>query len=128
MDFTGSFTYLTDTDNRLLSRLETFQATNVMPSGAHVDYSFVRQFEQLTQAFRILPPIVIPLAAYRFQTQTLTMASASSKRVSAQAAYSWGSFYSGSQSDFNETAESAENSLEAYSVTLGVSAASLVLH
>ncbi len=103
VDFTGSFTYLTDTGGRLLSRLETLQATNVLPSGAHFDYSLVRQFEQLTKDFNIMPPIVIPMAAYRFTTQTLTLASANSRRISGQAAYSWGSFYGGSQQEVKLT-------------------------
>jgi hypothetical protein len=99
VDLTGTFTYLTDTDGRLLTRLASVVASNVLPSGSHLDLTLSRSFEQLTEDFKIMPTIVIPLAAYGFQTQTLTWQSGTSQRVQFKSAFSRGSFYGGNQKE-----------------------------
>jgi hypothetical protein len=99
VDLTGGFTYLTDTGGGLLTRLASLQASNVLPSGSHLDFTFSRAFEQLTQDFRIMPSVVIPLAAYGLQTQTINWQSATSRRVSFKSAFSRGSFYGGNQKE-----------------------------
>jgi hypothetical protein len=99
VDLAGSFTYLSDTEGRLLTRLASIQASNVLPSGSHLDFTLSRTFEQLTQDFRIMPSVVIPLAAYGFQTQKLNWQSATSRRVSFKTSYQWGSFYGGKQKE-----------------------------
>jgi hypothetical protein len=99
VDLTGTYTYLTDTDGRLLTRVTSLVASNVLPSGSHLDLTLSRSFEQLTEDFRIIPTIVIPLAAYGFQTQTLTWQSGTSQRVQFKSAFSRGSFYGGNQKE-----------------------------
>ncbi len=63
IDFTGSIAYLTDVDERLLTREQEFDITNVRPTGDQVRDSLPRQFEQLTEPFRIMPNVTIPLDA-----------------------------------------------------------------
>ncbi len=99
VDLTGGFTYLTDTDSRLLTRLASLQASNVLPSGSHLDFTLSRTFEQLTQDFKIMPSVIIPLAAYGFQTQTINWQSATSRRLSYKSSFSRGSFYGGNQKE-----------------------------
>jgi hypothetical protein len=99
IDIRGNLTYLTDTGGTLLTRIASLEFDNVRPSGAGFGFKYVRQFEQLTEDFGIMPGITIPLAPYRFQQGTVDVSSANSRRVSARAAYSWGSFYGGSQQE-----------------------------
>lgn len=101
LDLTAGATYLTNMDNQLLTRSESFRLSNGLPSGDQLSFSFERQFEQLTQDFWIRPDIIIPLAAYRFQRGTISFSSERSRRISAYSSFSWGSFYGGSRQQFS---------------------------
>ncbi len=97
VDLTAGISYLTDTGGRLLTRVAAVEASNVLPSGAHFGAAYSRQFEQLTEDFRIMPEVTIPLAPYGFQRTTLDFTSANSRRVYGRAECSWGSFYNGTE-------------------------------
>ena len=97
VDLTASYSYLTDTEGQLLTRVASMQVSDFLPSGAHFGATYARYFEQLTEDFPIMPPVTIPMAAYGFRRTTLDWTSATSRRVYAHADYSWGRFYDGTE-------------------------------
>jgi hypothetical protein len=100
VDLEGEFSYLTDLHGRLLTRIAEVELVNTLPSGDHLDIGYEKDFEQLTEDFIIRPPIVIPMAAYRFQRGTISGATTPSRRASVNGAFSWGGFYDGTQEQF----------------------------
>lgn len=105
IDFTPSVTYLTDLDERLLTREQKFEITNVRPTGDKLSFSLSRQFEQFTDPFHITPDVTIPLDTYRFQRYLAGWTFDPSRRLSGGTSVSWGGFYGGSLREF--TASSA---------------------
>jgi hypothetical protein len=105
IDFTPGVTYLTDLDDRLLTREQKLEITNVQPTGDKLSFTVSRQFEQLTDPFRITPDVTIPLDAYRFQRYLVRWTLDPSRRLSGGTSASWGGFYGGSLREF--TASSA---------------------
>ncbi len=103
LDLTAGVTYLTSVDNRLLTREESFRVSDGLPTGDSFSFSIERTFEQLTEDFHIRrnPPIVIPLAAYRFQRYTIAWSSERSRRIYANASFSWGDFYEGRRQELS---------------------------
>jgi hypothetical protein len=100
VDLAGEFSYLTDLEGRLLTRIAAVQVTNTLPSGDHFDVGFEKDFEQLTEDFTIREPIVIPMSAYGFHRGTISGATTPSRPLSASGAFSWGGFYDGTQKQF----------------------------
>ncbi len=103
LDLTAEVSYLTDVDNRLLTRLLSFEVSDELPSGDEFSFRYERQFEQLTEDFQIQsdPLVVIPQAAYRFDRARLSWQSEASRRLVADASFSWGSFFGGRRQDLS---------------------------
>lgn len=93
--FKGQIAYLTDTDNRLLTRKQELQLNAHFHSGANMTFNTRHDFEQLEGDFEITPGITIPLAAYGFRTNFVRYRFPPQKILSAATGFGWGDFWSG---------------------------------
>ncbi|MBI4483441.1 MAG: hypothetical protein HY652_11180, partial [Acidobacteria bacterium] len=62
----SELTYLTDTRNRLLSRLQNLQVRTHFQTGAMVGFAVNNHYERLERNFHITPEVTIPVGEYRF--------------------------------------------------------------
>ncbi len=99
---TSEVDYITDLRNQLQSRTVSltpfylrFQSADEISAGVS------RQYEFLSDDFRINPAHNIPAGSYEFTRQWVRLMSAQRRRIWASFTYRWGSFYDGFRRDRN---------------------------
>ncbi len=94
--FGAMFEYLTDLQNRLLTRRLELTVLDIrFESGDDLNLAVNSRFEQLDEAFEISDDIVIPVGAYDFNDFEVSFRSASQRVVSTDIEYLRGKFWSG---------------------------------
>lgn len=91
-----SFGYVTDRDDRLLSRRWHLDWDVFLRRGDKLSVAHNRRFEQLDLPFEIVPGVVIPSGAYSFDELQLELQSDESRPVFAGLTYTRGDFWNGS--------------------------------
>ncbi len=95
--FRNEIVYLTDTDNRLLTREHTFQNTTRFQSDDVLRFATTNEFEQLEEDFEITPGIFIPLDVYRFRSYWVEYESSPRRLFSSSQSFTWGDFFGGTR-------------------------------
>jgi len=89
--------YITDTDGRLLDRLESIGTWWRLESGDSINIGASRFFRRLDYGFEIHPGIVIPAGDYSFDSATLWLSAYEGRRVSGSIMLNAGEFYDGTR-------------------------------
>ena len=99
LEFRLNYQYLTDLDNRLLTRQTSLTLLGInYESGDRVNLQRNFRFERLDSSFEIHPGVVLPIGGYSFNQWVLNVNSASRRRLSGRASLSKGELWSGDQS------------------------------
>jgi hypothetical protein len=94
--FEARLEYLTDLDNRLLTRNAAFRPLGILfESGDEIDFEVTSNFERLEEPFEIYPGVILPVGDYRFDEVELRFESAEKRRVSGEVEVRRGPFWSG---------------------------------
>lgn len=102
IEFETGLDYITDMDNKLLSRLFAINAPSIeFISGDQVQFSSQMQYEYLDEDFEIFPEdsIIIPEGEYDFWRYSVMMESAKRRNFYTAIEYIWGGFYDGDRRD-----------------------------
>jgi len=89
--------YVTDQENRLLTRSGHFAVSIQLQDGSSVEIAHNTEFERLLEPFDIHPPISIPTDDYPYDNWQLRYSSDSSKPISGMVRYTKGTFFDGEQ-------------------------------
>ena len=89
--------YITDQENRLLTRSGHFAVTIQFQDGSSVEVAHNTEFERLLEPFDIHLPISIPTGDYPYDNLNLRYSSDSSKPISGMVRYTNGTFFDGEQ-------------------------------
>lgn len=103
VNFRGAGDFITDFDNRLLTReIQVTPLAVELIAGDEFELSGNSQYEYLDEDFDIYPKdsIAIPAGEYNFWRYSLQIRSAQRRRVWFQPQYTWGSFFNGYRHDF----------------------------
>jgi hypothetical protein len=96
----GDVDYITDLDNRLMTRKINLVPAQVMfNTGDQVAFKVTPQYEFLDADFAIQKDHVIAQGGYPFLRKSIEFLGAQRRNLWATAAYRWGSFYNGSRRD-----------------------------
>jgi hypothetical protein len=91
-----TFRYLTDFDNRLLTRLWGITPVSVrFDSGDQVDLTVHSQFELLDEDFKIHPDHTIQKGGYSFDWYLISLQTAQRRNMWFRTSYRWGDFFDG---------------------------------
>ena len=94
--------YLTDMNNRLLTREWTFTPLNIrFNSGDEITFLTNSQYDYLAEDFNIYSDIAITQDAYDFWRYTIGFESAQRRHLWFSTNYIWGSFYDGHRENYN---------------------------
>ena len=95
--------YITDQNNRLLSRKVHHMIGFYFDDGSRLVAVYNDLFEQLDEPFRIRPDVVIPAGTYRFREPSLTYDTNPSGRLYGRLQYSPQTFFDGTRTDTSAT-------------------------
>jgi hypothetical protein len=93
--FTSDMEYLTDTDNKLQTRINRLRFEVESSRADKLSLTLSKNFENLDQPFRIQPDIAIPVGAYNFNDYNARLELSPSRKVTGAVAYQFGGFFSG---------------------------------
>lgn len=100
MFFGAGFDYVTDLDNRLLTRrIDVTPLRVLFLSGDGFSLKTGSDYEYLTGDFQIHPEHLIPLGGYEFFRHQVEFESARRRNLWFSTGYEWGSFYTGRRTD-----------------------------
>ena len=100
--FKTGLDYITDLDNRLLTRKIDFVPLALrFISGDRIELQSSALYEYLTENFNIYSNHIIPRGIYQFRRHSMTFQSAHHRRLWAGFIYEWGSFYNGNRNTAN---------------------------
>lgn len=92
----GKFEYLTDFNNRLITREIDLQPVGLrFLSGEEASFDIIQKYELLDDDFNIYRDFVIPVNSYDFRRQKLMFSTAQRRQLWAQLDYEWGQFWTG---------------------------------
>ncbi len=98
--FELNFDYITNLDNRLLTREFTLSPLHVrFRTGDEVAFTTTRQYEHLDNNFGIHPYHTVPAGSYSFARHAITLQGAQRRNLWAGFRYRWGTFYNGDRRD-----------------------------
>ena len=100
MDPMMNLEYVTDQNNRLLSRRVHHMIGFQFEDGSSFTLITNKEFEQLDVPFEITDDVTIPVGTYRFWSPSVRYSSDPSRRVSASASYSPQGFFGGTRRDW----------------------------
>ena len=100
MDPMTNVEYVTDQNNRLLSRRLHLMIGFQFEDGSNLTFITNKEFEQLDVPFQITDDVTIPLGTYRFWSPSVRYSSDPSRRLSASASYSPQGFFGGTRTDW----------------------------
>jgi hypothetical protein len=103
MDPMMNIVYITDQNNRLVSREHHNMVGFYFDDGSSVVFIYNDIFEQLDVPFRISPDVTIPAGTYRFGQPSVSYGSNPSHRLYARARYSPQTFFGGTLADYSGT-------------------------
>jgi len=98
-----NFRYITDQQNRLVTRRLHHMVGTFFQDGTYVNVVLNRMLEVLDQPFAIRSNVTIPAGTYRFYNWNFTYNSPSSRRFYQRATYSPQTFYGGTRQDLDLT-------------------------
>jgi len=97
----AEFDYITDFDNRLLSREIEFEPIGLrLLSGEQASYEISQEYEKLNEGFNIYGNYNIPANTYEFIRHTIKLSSAERRRLWGEVDYEWGDFWTGKADEF----------------------------
>lgn len=102
IQFGGEFSHITNLET---SDLET-REFKIKPlgirflSGEQLSYSFINQFEMLTEDFNIFEDFVIPLGEYEWWYHLIELETKGARNIWGEASYGFGDFYTGYRKDY----------------------------
>ncbi len=103
--FQADFDYITDMNNRLLTRELDFSPLGIrFVTGDQVTFKISQQYESIDEDFSIFRDYVIPAGTFDFQRYSITLSSAQKRHYWAIASYQWGDFWNGKQQQTTLTA------------------------
>ena len=100
MDPMMNLEYVTDQNNRLLSRRVHHMIGFQFEDGSSLTLITNKEFEQLDVPFEITDDVTIPVGTYRFWSPSVRFNSDPSRRLSASASYSPQGFFGGTRRDW----------------------------
>ncbi|MFQ5790847.1 MAG: DUF5916 domain-containing protein, partial [Acidobacteriota bacterium] len=95
----GSLDYITDNDGKLESRIFELSFRSELENGDELRMDYTRSFEFLPEPFEISKSVVLPVDGYDFQDLRLTYRLGPQRKVSGNAAFQRGSFFSGERTE-----------------------------
>ena len=95
--------YITDQNNRLLSREVHHMVTFYFENGSNLMFIYNDVFEQLDRPFRIRSDVTIPPGTYRFGEPSVSYRSDPSRRLYGRVRYSPQTFFDGDRTDVSGT-------------------------
>ncbi|MEE8161086.1 MAG: DUF5916 domain-containing protein [Acidobacteriota bacterium] len=95
LNLRNEMVYTTDTDGRLLTRVNRFIVSSDFHSGDVISFRAIQDFDQLEDDFPITPGITIPLDVYRFNSYTLSYQARPQNSLNGMFEVGWGDFYGG---------------------------------
>ena len=101
MDPMMNIEYVTDQDNRLLSRRLHHMLGFLFEDGSNLTFITNKEFEQLDVPFEITDDVTIPVGTYRFWSPSVRYRSDPSRRVSLGASYAPQGFVGGTRTDWS---------------------------
>ena len=101
MDPMMNVEYVTDQNNRLLSRRVHHMIGFQFEDGSSFTLITNKEFEQLDVPFQITDDVTIPVGTYRFWSPSVRYNSDPSRRLSASASYSPQGFFGGTRRDWS---------------------------
>lgn len=99
-----TFSYLTDREDRLLSRFVHLDYDMFLKRGDKLSIAHNRFFERLDTLFEIVPGVVIPAGDYNFDEIQLEAQSDQSRVAWVRALYTWGTFWDGRRKNWDLSA------------------------
>jgi hypothetical protein len=96
LDIENEFEYITDLDNRLITRDIGFQPLGIrFISGEEVSFEFNQQYDILDKDFDIYDDYIVPADTYEYWRQKLEFSSAQRRDLWTELEYEWGDFWTG---------------------------------
>ncbi len=96
------FNHIVNFANILQSRQVNYHPLKIrFKSGEEFSYTVNSNYEYLEKPFNIYSTYVIPIGAYGFNRQTISLGTAGSRNLAGDIAYLWGKFYNGTRNDIN---------------------------
>ncbi len=99
-----TFSYLTDREDRLLSRFVHLDYDMFLKRGDKLSVAHNRFFERLDAPFEIVPGVVIPAGDYDYDEVQLEAQSDPSRVAWVRALYTWGTFWDGRRKNWDLSA------------------------
>jgi hypothetical protein len=93
--FTADMEYVTDTENKLQTRINNFAFEVETPRADKVSFTLTRNLENLDFPFPIQSTVIIPVGLYHFDEQAVRFELGPSRKISGSVNYSFGGFFSG---------------------------------
>lgn len=97
-EFESEFDYITDLNNRLLTREIEFTPVGIrFLSGEEASFKLSQQFEVIDKDFNIFGDFIIPYGTYNFWRYAFSLSSAQRRNLFAEMNYKWGNFWNGNR-------------------------------
>ena len=100
MDPMMNLEYVTDQNNRLLSRRVHHMIGLLFEDGSNLTFITNKELERLDVPFQITDDVTIPVGTYRFWSPSVRYSSDPSQRVSLSASYAPQGFFGGTRTDW----------------------------